>query len=189
MPSSLQGNLDVQVLPSSSAAQMPTVLNPGPIMTIPHGMMMPFQTPVSMPEPMSSQALNSVMTPVVHMHPSVQQVSPQSLSPHHSPPPPSYSSPHQPSSPPRTTFAATSYPGSPSYTQSSHMTHPPVIMDELGSPLGHHPIDTYDRSPSRSPIQHRYSSPHHGNTHSPQALYTAPHGSPPMAGHSPAMRL
>lgn len=175
-----QGNLDVgQVMPSSSAAQMPTILNQGPIMTIPHGMMpMSFHTPISVPEPMTSQALNPIMTPVVNMHPA-QQVSPQSLSPHHSPPPPSYSPPHQPATPPRTTYA-TSYPGSPSHTQSSHMTHQQVIMDDLGSPLGHHPIDAYDRSPSRSPIQHRYSSPHHVNTHSPRALYTAPHGSPPM---------
>ena len=170
--------------PASTAAQMPTILNPGPIVTIPHGMSMmqmpSFATPTTLQDTMTSQALHPIMAP--HPMQSVQMTSsPQSMSPHHSPPPPSYSPPNQPASPPRT------YPGSPSYPQTTHIHHHhhPVMMDELGSPNHkspehylHHSIDNYDRSPSRSPIQHRYGSPH--AVHSPQALYTAPSGSPPM---------
>lgn len=179
------------VLATSTAAQMPSVMNPGPIVTIPHGMMqMPtFATAGTIPET-HMVAMNPIMAHSHHPMAPVQQLtcSPQSMSPHHSPPP-SYSPPHQPSSPPRT------YPGSPSavpYSQSSHVPHQTVMMDELGSPSHmskspDHYLGHYDRSPSRSPIQHRYSSPHHA---SPQNLYSAPSGSPPMGGHhSPPMRL
>ena len=182
----------LEVHPLSTAAQMPTILGAGPIVTIPHGMMqMPTYsctTPVSCEaQPLTSQSL---MAPLHSMQP-MSQSSHQGLSPHHSPPPPTYSPPHhQPASPPQSTYKPTSYPGSPhsvpTYSQSSHMPHQQVMMhEELGSPMGHH-IDSYDRSPSGSPI--RYASPHH--VHSPpQAVYAAPHGSPSMAGHSPIMRL
>lgn len=178
----------VDMHPLSTAAQMPTVLG-GPIVTIPHGMMASYTSSASSvceSQPMPSQTL---MAPLHQMHAmqpltTAQQV----ISPHHSPPPPTYSPPqHQPTSPHRT-YTPTSYPGSPPSANPYPQPHQPVMMHEdLGSPMGHHGIDTYDRSPSRSPI--RYSSPHH--VHSPpQAVYSAPNGSPPMAGHhSPIMRI
>lgn len=178
-----QNNLDIAV---TSSAQMPTILNPGPIVTIPHGMMhMPsFVTPVCESQPMTTMGHSLPMHPIQPL-----ASSPNSMSPHHSPPP-SYSPSHQqPNSPPRT-YTPTHYPGSPSgtpYSQPSHV-HPAVMVDELGSPnhisnrsppehyLGHHGMESYDRSPSRSPIQHRYSP-------------LAPRGSPPMVVHSPPMRM
>lgn len=140
----------------STGTAMHTIVNP-PVVTIPHGMMhMPgFHT--TMPE----------CAPIQQIPSSVQ-----SMSPHHSSPPPTYSPPHQPGSPHRGSTYATSYPGSP--PQGGHMAHQPVMMEELGSPphMGHHHtvagtmIESYvDRSPSRSPIQqHKY-------IHSPQGLY------------------
>ena len=171
----------------SGSSQMTAVLNP--VVSIPQQMM---QIPFSGQEA-HSMASNYVMTP---SHP-IQPVQPmassaQVLSPHHSPP--SYSPPLQPTTSPSTYTPP--YPGSPSYSQASHMPPQPVMLDELGSPshisgsplrkspehhyLGTHGMDGYDRSPSRSPIQNRYGSPH---------MYSAPTSSPPMSGHSPLRQL
>lgn len=162
------------------AAPMPTIMNPaGPIVTIPHGIMqMPF--PVSL-----SETGAPIMTTQPMMHP-VQTLTstPQTMSPHTSPPP-SYSPP-QPSSPPRT-YTPVSYPGSPpsqapAYSQASlptHVSHSVMGMDDLGSPGHlHHGMDPYERSPSRSPIHSRYSP--HQVQHSPRTIYTVSNGSPPM---------
>ncbi len=175
----------------STSAQMPTILGAGPIVTIPHGMMHMPSYSTSSPIVCESQPLPSqtLMAPLHQMQTMLPMSSThQVISPHHSPPPPTYSPPHhQPASPQRT-YTPNSYPGSPPSATPYSQAHQTVMMhEELGSPMGHHGIDNYDRSPSRSPI--RYSSPHH--VHSPpQAVYSAPHGSPPMAGHhSPIMRI
>ncbi len=178
----------VDMHPLSTAAQMPAVLG-GPIVTIPH--MMHYTSSSSVvpicadSQPMPSQSLMAPLHPMATMQP--MTTSHQILTSHPSPPP-TYSPPHhQPTSPQRT-YTPTSYPGSPPSATAYSQAHQQVMMhEELGSPMGHHGIDSYDRSPSRSPI--RYSSPHH--VHSPpQAVYSAPHGSPPMAGHhSPIMRI
>lgn len=163
----------------SNSVAMPTIMNPGPIVTIPHGIMqMPF--PVSLAE---SGAPVMTTQPMMH-HVHTLTSTPQTMSPHTSPPP-SYSPPHQPSSPPRT-YTPVSYPGSPptqgpAYSQASvppHVSHQVMSMEELGSPGHlHHAMDPYERSPSRSPIHSRYS-PH--IQQSPRTLYAAPNGSPPM---------
>ena len=174
--SHLQNSLDMHI--ASTAATMPTIMNPaGPIVTIPHGIMqMPF--PVSLPEAtMTSQPM---MQPVQTL-----TSAPQTVSPHTSPPP-SYSPPHQPSSPPRT-YTPVSYPGSPGqapapYSQASAPTHVPhqvMGIDDLSSPGHlHHGMDPYERSPSRSPPIHSRYSPHGGVQHSPRTVYS--HGSPTM---------
>lgn len=162
----------------SCAAPMHAIVNPGSIVSMPHGIV---------PVPTFSDG-NPIMAAPIHQLHHVQQPSPpSSLSPPHHSPPPSYSPP-QPTSPPRSYNP--SYPASPpsvtSYSQASHV-HQGGMMEELHSP-GHLGIESYERSPSRSPI--RYSSPHNA-THSPQVLYATSSGSPPMVGHchSPAMRI
>ena len=165
---SLQNGMDPNLHHVSTAAPMPAILNHGPIVTIPHGMMPVHGFPPSScipaeTHPMTSQAMTTAMTHAPMPH--VQQA--PALSPPHHSPPPSYSPP-QPASPPH---------ASP-YTPTS-MPHQPVMIDELSSPsLAHHGhIEGYDRSPSHSPIQNRYS-------HSPQTLYSAAGGSPSInAGH------
>ena len=165
-----KGGLDVtSIHPVSTVSQMPAMMNQGPIVTIPHGMMqvpgLP-GFPVSMGDTMTSQSVVMHSHPMTVVQPLTSSPSPHhSMSPHHSPPPPNYASPHHPASP--QTYAASrsspnSSPPTAHYYQSSHVPHQAVMMqDELGSPIGHHGIDSYDRSPSRSPIQHRYASPHH----------------------------
>ncbi len=166
--SPFQNGMDPNLHHASTAAPMPAILNHGPIVTIPHGMMPLHGFPPSScipaeTHPMTSQAMSTVMTHTPMPH--VQQA--QALSPPHHSPPPSYSPP-QPASPPH---------ASP-YTPTS-MPHQAVMIDELSSPsLAHHGhMESYDRSPSHSPIQHRYS-------HSPQTLYSVAGGSPSIAaGH------
>ena len=164
----MQTNIDHGYHVASTATPMPTILNAGPIVTIPHGMMPMhgFHGAIQDGHNMTVQPMNPVMTHVQMPH---IQPNPVAVSPHHSSPPPCYSPP-QPPSPPR---------AAPYTPPSAHMSHTGVMMEELHSPsLTHHHhggVEVYDRSPSRSPIQqHRYS-------HSPptQGLYAAPGGSPP----------
>ena len=148
---------DPCLIPVTSSGGIPIMPTNG----IPHGMIS-MQGFAALPPDMP------VMTHAQMVH----HQTTQALSPHHSSPPPSYSPPGQPSSPHRAgTFANGSYPGSPPsatpYSQASHMPphHQQVMMEEIA----------YDqRSPSHSPIQHRYS-------HSPQGLYNTSNGSPTMA--------
>ena len=145
------------MIPVSSSAGIPVM----PINSMTHGMI-PMQGFAAMPPEMS------VMThaQMVPAHQSTQVMSPQ-----HSSPPPSYSPPGHPSSPHRaTTFSSNSYPSSPpsvgTYSQGAPH-HQQVMMEEIA----------YDqRSPSQSPINHRYS-------HSPpQGLYSNSNGSPAVSG-------
>ncbi len=145
----------------------PGHMHQGPVVAIPQGMM-----PFTMhQEP--SQQMGTIM------HPSSYQslVTASQGMTHTNSPPPTYSPTH-PSSPPR------NYPGSPPYTQSSHMSHQQMIMDDLtGSPMRKSPPEThylshhhYERSPSHSPMGHFPVR----TTHSPpqQSIYSHPGGSP-----------
>ena len=153
-----------------SSGNMP-IMNSQGIVTIPQGLM---QMPFSGHDTMTTHAIMAQTHP---MHIQTLASVSQNLSPHASPPP-SYS-------PPRTyTATPSSYPGSPGpvYSQASQLPHQSVMIDDLGSPnhmggsphLG--PMEHYDRSPSHSPIQSRYS-PHGYSTGSP------------MTGHSPMRHM
>lgn len=133
-------------------------------MTVPHGMI-PMQGFASLPPEM----------PVMSHSQMVHHQSTQVMSPQHSSPPPSYSPPGQPSSPHRgNTYAASSYPGSPPstapFSQSAHIPHhQQVMLEEI----------SYDqRSPSQSPIQHRF--PSHSPPQGAGGLYSHSNGSPSL---------
>lgn len=155
-----QGNIhDPCMVPvSSSSAGIPIM----PINGMSHGMI-PMQGFAAMPPEMSIMT-HAQMVPT---HQTTQVMSPQ-----HSSPPPSYSPPGHPASPHRaTTFSNNSYPSSPpsvsNFSQQGPPHHQQVMMEEI-------PYD--QRSPSQSPIQHRYS-------HSPPqgGLYANSNGSPTVA--------
>jgi serum response factor len=142
------------LIPVSSATGIPVM----PLNGMPHGMI-PMQGFAAM-HPEMSVMTHGQMVPT---HQNTQVMSPQ-----HSSPPPSYSPPGHPSSPHRAnTFNGNSYPNSPpsvpTFSQGpAH--HQQVMMEEI-------PYD--QRSPSQSPIQHRYS-------HSPQGGLYSSNGSPRM---------
>lgn len=138
----------------SAATPMHTIVNP-PIVTIPHGVMPMAGFHAHMPE-CAPVPISSVQT----------------ISPHHSSPPPVYSPPHQQPGSPHKAYGSP-YPGSPQAGMQ------PCMMEELGSPsLTHHHVtagtmvETYvDRSPSRSPIQqHKFHASQGLYTNSPQAI-------------------
>ena len=145
----------------------------GPVVAIPQGMM-----PFTMQEP--TQQMSSLM------HPSAYQplVTASQTMTHTNSPPPNYSPTHPPSTP-------RNYPGSPPYSQSSHISHQQMIMEDLtGSPMRKSPPEAhylshhhYERSPSHSPMGHFPVRA----THSPpqqSSIYTHPGDSPVMVNPS-----